>query len=243
MNLSERRQAISHLLDEQAPEDAAAVYYAYHHPDEKTSLVLYPPGASRAEGYVAVSRTGIDLFRPLVTMRLPVDDPVSSRELLDQVLPPGSGAIIYSPAAYLPLLQAFFDISSEEHLQLYVLDPGRFEPIINVLVVQSTTPDGLPRFVIRSQAQNDQVVASAGLNWQTRHFADVSVHTSAGHRRQGWGQSVVAAMVQYVLDSGRTPLYVVAANNIASIELARRVGFRDSGHRRIILQAVRKQLP
>ena len=57
-----------------------AAYYALHHPDDKTTLVV-PPTAEgqRANGYVALSRTGIDLFRPLVTMRLP--QPASRRRL------------------------------------------------------------------------------------------------------------------------------------------------------------------
>ena len=62
------------LLDEIKPADALASYYAFYHPDQKTSLILYPPAATVAQGYIALSRTGMDLFRPLLTMRLPLDD-------------------------------------------------------------------------------------------------------------------------------------------------------------------------
>ena len=49
----------------------------------------------RADGYVAFSRTGIDLFRPLVTMRLPTDrDPAAAQAAADLLrLALGSGQI------------------------------------------------------------------------------------------------------------------------------------------------------
>jgi predicted GNAT family acetyltransferase len=59
-------------------------------------------------------------------------------------------------------------------------------------------------------------------------------------RRQGFGRSVLAAMVQHVLDSGRTPLYHVDERNEASIQLAESVGFLDRGLRVVLLQAVRR---
>ena len=72
MKLPDKRRAIRSLLDERNPADAQAIYYAYNHPDEKTQLITYPPEASVAKGYVCIARTGIDLFRPLLTMRLPI---------------------------------------------------------------------------------------------------------------------------------------------------------------------------
>lgn len=243
MDLAEKRRALRHLLDERDAADAMAAYYAFYHPDDKTQLFLQPPDAARAQGYVAVSRTGIDLFRPLLTMRLPLDDLNASTTLIHNTLRPGTPVIIHVPDAYGPLIHALFAVNVEEQLRVYALDRGRFEPVINVLVVQSTTPDGLPRFIIRSQTEGGQVVASAGLNWQSRYFADIAVNTDPSHRRQGWGRSVVAAMVQHLLESGRTPLYVVAAGNTASMQLAESVGFVDTGVRRFILQGTLKPPP
>ena len=72
--IQDKRRAIRHLLREDDPADAMAAYYALYHPDDKTTLVVPPTTeGQRANGYVALSRTGIDLFRPLVTMRLPTD--------------------------------------------------------------------------------------------------------------------------------------------------------------------------
>lgn len=242
MSLTTKRQSIRSLLSEQDPVDAPAVYYAYYHPDAKTHLVTHLAGVNRASGYLAISRTGMDLFSPLVSMRLPSNDMDAGRELITKALPEGSSVILYVPARYGPLLHALFDIQASEQYRLLVLDRNRFEPIINVLVTQATSPDGLPRFVIRSPQDPSQVVAAAGLNWQTPNFCEISVTTSPGQRRQGWGRSVVAAMVHHQLQNGRTPLYVVGEQNEASLRLAERVGFIDSGERLIFTHATRKNL-
>lgn len=242
-NLTQQRQAIRPLINEREAEDALAAYYAFYHPDEKTHLVTLPPDAERAEGYMAISRTGIDLFRPLVTMRLPLARPADCVKLIHSGIAPGTAVIAHVPAAYGPLLHALFTVNVEEHLRVLVLDPRRFEPIINVLVSQSPTPAGLPRFVIRSQSSDREIAASASLNWQSPHFADIAVSTDPNHRRQGWGRSVVSAMVQHLLDNGRTPLYVVSNNNEVSQQLAESIGFVDRGIRQVLLQGILKPPP
>lgn len=242
MSLEAVRAAIRPLLDQRDPADALAAYYVFSHPIQRTQLIIYPASAKRAEGYVAISRTGLDLFRPLVTMRLPDKDQGGAAELIRDALPEGSSVILYAPLAYEPLLQAFFEIESDEKYRLLFLEPGRFKPVINIHVTQATGPNGLPRFVIRSPQDNSQIAAASGLNWQTSNFAELSVSTAPGQRRQGWGRSVVASMVQYILDSGRTPLYVVGDYNDASLRLAESVGFVDSGKRLIFAQATRRKI-
>ena len=126
--IQDKRRAIRHLLRENEPADAMAAYYALHHPDDKSTLVVPPAtDGQRPTGYVALSRTGIDLFRPLVTMRLPTDrDPNAQQaaaDLLRLALGSGQPAIVSAPVRYLPLLRALFDVQSEEQLRLYVLDP------------------------------------------------------------------------------------------------------------------------
>jgi GNAT superfamily N-acetyltransferase len=245
MTLAEQRRAIRLLLNERDPADAMAAYYAFHHAEERTQLVITPEdaGPGQATGFVTLSRTGIDLFRPLVTMRLPGEsrDYQSSVRLLERALQPGMPVILSAPVAYLPLLHVLLDVQSEEMLRLYALDRGRYEPVINVLVARTTAPNALPRYIIRSnQSASGEVVASAGLNWQSPSFAEIAVFTRPDQRRQGWGRSVVAAIVQELLDSGRVPLYVVAEDNQPSIQLAESVGFVDTGVRETMLQASRK---
>lgn len=244
MTLADKRRAIQHLLNVHDPADAVAVYYAFYHPDEKTELVTYPAEAERASGYVALSRTGIDLFRPFVTLRLPITDLTASANTIYQSLQPEAAVILSGPTSYLPLLQALFTIQAEEHLQVYALDQSRFEPIINVLVTETKAPNNLPRFVIRrSGTDSGEIVAAAGLNWQSPYFAEISVNTSTTYRRQGLGRSVVAAVVEKVLSNGRTPLYVVDPDNEASIQLARSVGFVDTGTREVMIQGTLQPRP
>ena len=233
MTLSEKRQAIRHLLNERSPADATAVYYAFHHPDNKTQIATYPAEATRAEGFAIFSRTGMDLFRPLVTLRLPGSDG-DKMSMLTQLFPQASAMILQIPERDAPVMQAFFDFSTDALFQLMTLDQTRFEPIINVLVTRSIAPNQLPQFSIRNE---QEIVTSAGLNWQSRYFGDIAVHTRPTQRRRGWGRSVVAAIVQELLVNGRLPLYHVSQNNTASIQLAERVGFTDSGIRQLITQA------
>lgn len=243
MNLPEKRRAIRHLLDETDPADAMAANYAFHHPDDKTTLVLAPPESPRASGYVALSRTGIDLFRPLMTARFPAGDLDTVADLLYRALAPGASLFINVPDAHQPLLKGLFDVRTEQFLRVYALDQQRFEPIINVLVTQSTTPDGLPRFLVRSRQTDGDVAASASLNWQSPHFAEISVNTASQYRQRGWGRSVVSALVQHLLASGRTPLYVASEQNQASIKLAQGVGFVYTGARQIFLEATLRPRP
>jgi hypothetical protein len=238
MDLNQRRRAIQHLLSDN-PADAASSYYAFDHPDGKSSVLPYPPDSERAAGFVTFSRTGLDLFRPLVTMRLPISDLETSAAVIYNGIQPETAVIIQAPTDYLPLLQALFDVQTIEHFHLYTLDSNRFEPIISVLVVQTTGHNGLPRFVVRSQ-QDNRVIASAGINWQSPRYASLSVNTEASQRRQGLGISVLSAIVGYVLDNGRFPLYEVNINNIASQHLAGPVGFSNSGADKVLIQAILK---
>ncbi len=243
MTLDAQRLAIRHLINEQEPADALADYYAYYHPDQRTQLIIQPPGAKRAAGYVGISRTAVDLFRPFVTMRLPMDDHAACWDLIAASLPPETPLLVYAPADYEPLLSAFFQIDTLDRLQVLVLDRGRYEPIINVLVTQSEGSNGLPRFLIRSTQDRSEILTASSLNWQTDYFAELSVFTAPEQRRQGRGRSVVAAMCQYLLENDRTPLYAVSENNGPSQRLAESVGFVDLGIRHLLLEASRKTRP
>lgn len=245
--LSEKRRAVQALVSERDPADAQTVYYLRYYPDEKVQLITYPPDGRVASGFVCMARTGLDLFRPLVTLRLPFStslgklDLEASTALIYEAISVSSEVIINAPMSYRPLLEALFEVRRLAILKLLVLERGLFEPIINVLVSRSESYDGQPRFVIRhgqtggTQGQGD-IITSAGLNWQSPNFAEVYVHTKSPFRRQGMGRSVVAAAVQYVLDSGRTPLYVADVDNGASIQLAESVGFVDNNSDLVLIE-------
>jgi GNAT superfamily N-acetyltransferase len=240
MTRAEQRQAIRHLLDENNPADAMAVYFAFYYDESKTAIRPYPPNTPHATGYICFSRTGMDLFRSLVTMRLPIQDVQASAEMIYEIMTVGTAVILSVPENYSPLLNALFEVQTEEKLSLFALRQTQFEPIINVLITQDTGANGLPRFIIRDRQREDVLVASAGLNWQTPKFAEISVSTHPQYRRQGYGRSVVAAMANHLLSNGRTPLYVASETNAASIQLAEQVGFTDTLHRQMMIQAALK---
>lgn len=240
MTLEEQRQSIRHLLDERAVADSQATYYAFYHPDNKTRLVTYPANGIRARGYLCLSRTGIDLFRPLLTLRLPQQasekdyDYEAAAELIKHALPFNSNAIISSPSEYQPILSGLLTVQQERKLKVLVLIPNRYQPVINVLVTRARSPNDHPRYIIKSANEvgtdtGNNVLASAGINWQSPNFAEIYVHTKSPHRRQGYGRSVVSALAGEIMEGGRKPIYVVDTNNSASIQLAESVGFVDTG--------------
>ena len=55
------------------PADALTSYYALWHDPRRTQLTLHYDDQRQADGFVTVSQTGVDLFRPLVTLRAPDD--------------------------------------------------------------------------------------------------------------------------------------------------------------------------
>lgn len=253
MSLNKKRRAIRHLLNEKNPADAQAAYYAFHHPDEKTTLVTYQDTNENVTGYVCLSKTGIDLFRPLITMRLPRSrsktnlDLTAAAELITRAIPIGLAAIINAPVSYHPLLGGLLNINREVQLKVFALDRTRFEPIINVFVSQTDSYNGLPRFIIRQSgdgrpSSRGEIVASAGLNWRSDNYAEMYVHTKNPYRRQGLGRSVVAALVQAVLDQGRTPLYAAHDDNSPSIQLAESVGFVETGAVDVLIEGEMRSL-
>ena len=232
--LIEARRAMRHLLDPNNPADARADYYAFEHPEFKTTLVTHHPGRARAVGYVCLSRTGLDLFRPLVTMRLPYGEMEVGTDLIYNAIPVGSSVLMSVSAENISLIRALFTIEAEQETAFFALDRRRYQPILNVLVTSEVSANNMPRYMIR---RSGETVASASLNWQSPHFGEINVQTSPQHRRQGWGRSVVSAVTTYLVESGRDPIYVASTDNEASFELAQSVGFVDTLHREYFVEA------
>ena len=69
-------------------------------------------------------------------------------------------------------------------------------------------------------------VSFAYAPWRSRRWFDVSVDTLAPARQLGLGTLVAAAMIRGERARGREPVWGADENNLASLRLARRLGFR-----------------
>ncbi len=225
--LREHRALIATFVDEHDPADAPTAYYGLYHDPNRSALFT-----RAGEGFVGRFQTGIDLFRPLVVMRCWRAEPAA--DLLAEALTVGRPYLFFANLNQLPLLGGSLSVSNERILSIYALDSARFTPTINVLVVDKTAPDGTPR----SEIQNGGLQAVAGVNWQSPGFAEIYVHTEPEARQRGWGRSVVAACTARVLQSGRTPIYLVEPDNEASVTLAAGLGYVDTGARQVLADAV-----
>jgi hypothetical protein len=231
-SIHEQRRLVRRLLDDTSPGDAPTAYYALFHDPARSVLFTQVDDAGRVTGFVGRFQTGIDLFRPLVT--LACWDAASAADLLSQALAPGRPYILFANVSQLPLVGGSLRIDSQRILQIHRLDLGRFEHEVNVLVRCEKAHDGTPRCLIGSR----DVMAVAGVNWTSPAFAEVYVHTDAPARQRGWGKSVASAVTQAVLAGGRIPIYLVEPENDASRRLAESLGYVDTGARQVYADVV-----
>ncbi len=228
-DLQREREAIRPLVSLSDPGDALTVYYALYHAPALTRLFVHRGGSGGVDGFLAVCTTGADLFRPLVVMRAQSDEVL--RALLHTHLVPGRPYHFVTPLFYASILEEEIERDEEHVGQVLELDVRSFEPIINVLVVQAPAADGGLRFEIRSKGK---VMAAAGVNWRSPHFAEIYVYAEPEVRGRGWGKSVAAACTSALLAEGVRPLYVVADADEVSSALAAGLGYRDTGRREYI---------
>jgi hypothetical protein len=232
VSIHEQRQIVRHMLDDASIIDAPTAYYALYHDSSRSTIVSTVDRAGRPQGFVGRFQTGYDLFRPLVTMRCRTAE--IAADLLAQVLTPGRPYIFFANLNQLPLIGGSFSSENQRILHIYYLDSTRFQPKVNVMVVEKTTEEGQPRFEIHSGG----LQAVSGVNWISPGFAEVYVYTEPLARQRGWGRSVVAACTEHILRSGRLPLYLVETDNPDSILLAQSLGYVDSGARQIYADVI-----
>jgi hypothetical protein len=220
----EERQRLRVLLDEQSAGDAAAEYYALHHPSDKTKIYTVGSNQGQPNGFIVVARTGLDLFRPLLVPFVGQSEALDA--LLAQVVPEIGAGILRLPAPQLPWLEGVVAVEECTKFEILRLAPDQFEPTLNVLVVESPTPDGNPRYEVRTA---DGEFAAAGLNWMGTRFAEIYMQSSDGARRRRLTRSVMSAMLGRLMGQQRHPLYLVReADPVARTE-AFQLGFRPTG--------------
>lgn len=232
--LAQEREAIRPLLSLTEPGDALTAYYALYHPPALTQLHVHRTAGGLVDGFLASCITGIDLFRPLVVLRAQTD--ALLRDLLRAGLVRGRPYHFVLPLLCASTLKEEVELTEEHIGRILALNPAGFEPVINVLVVPAQGATGGLRFEIRSQ---ERVMAAAGTNWRSPHFAEIYVFTEPEARGRGWGKSVASACTAALLAEGVRPLYVVTEGDEVSSALAAELGYYDTGQRELIAAGVR----
>jgi hypothetical protein len=232
MSIHTQRTQVRRLLDDSSPADAPTVYYTLFHDPARSVLTVQTDETGRETGFVGVFQTGIDLFRPLIT--LCCRDAGGAADLLQQALMSGRPYLLFARQDQLALVGGSLRVENSRLLHIHQLDLRQFQPVMNVLVQHKSAPDGTPRCVIESGG----LQAMAGVNWQSPGFAEIYVYTDADARQRGWGLSVVSALTQVIVKSGRIPLYLVEADNDPSRRLAEKLGYVDSGGRQVFADVV-----
>jgi hypothetical protein len=228
------RDSARDLLNEFDAADGLAAYYTLHHDPTRTALFIHRDQDSMVDSFLVRCQTGFDLFRPLVTLRVRgggVTDP-----LIEEALIPGRPYLLVVPISLVDRVTRYVTLSQVSRNHVYRMDPRRFRPEMNTMVVTGQDPQGNPRAEIRHAKQ---VAAVAGINWRSPIFAELYVNVVKEHQGRGWGAAVVNAIAAQLLKAQVTPLYSVSEENTASQSLAERVGFVDTGAREIVAQAVR----
>jgi hypothetical protein len=233
----DERQAIRPLLSPTDAADALTSYYALWHDPRRTQLTLHQDAQGRVDGFVAVCQTGADLFRPLVTLRAPDHDVTGI--LLRASLAEGRPYQVIVPVNLAAAVREHMEICQSGLLHIYRLNPSRFQPVVNVLVQQVSSPDASTsaisgralRFQIESQGK---VAAMAGTNWRSPTFAEVFVYVHPSGRGRGWGRSVVSACTAALLEERLRPLYKVETANESSIRIAEGLGYEDTGFQEFV---------
>jgi len=221
---ADARAAIAPLLSSQ-PGDALASYFGLEHDAKRTRLILRHDASGHPLAFVAVCQTGLDLFRPLIVLR--GDDSAALQDALREALAPSRQYLFSAPVALRPDLESVAHLHGEAVNRIYALNGANFQPVLNVLVQTSKTPDGQLRATIR--ARDGGAAAEAGTSWISSRYAEVFVQVAESVRGRGLGKSVVSAVSAQILELRRAPLYATTRDNTASNRLAVSLGFRDTG--------------
>lgn len=217
-------RALAAPLLTSAPVDAVASYFALEHDPKRTRLTVRTNTAGRAVAFVAVCQTGLDLFRPMTVMRS--DDDSALKDAIAEALQPRRQYLFNALPSYKPVLDEVAELNGAATHVIYTLNRADFQPIVNILVQTSKTPDGLLRAAVRTRDGGN--AAEAGTSWISSRYAELFVNVIEAARGRGLGKSVVSAISNIVLEMNRTPIYVVDADNTASIRLAQRLGYRNT---------------
>jgi hypothetical protein len=126
MSIHEQRTLVRRLLDDSSAADAPTAYYALFHDPTRSTLSIKQDESGQVLGFAGRFQTGIDLFRPLVTLRC--QDAEIAADLLAQALIPEHPYILFTSLNQYPLVGGSFEIDNHRVLHIYRLDVRRFQP-------------------------------------------------------------------------------------------------------------------
>ncbi len=233
----EDRNQLAGLLDPRSVADALPAYYALSHPADRVALFAYYHSPNVPSGFVVLARTGFDLFRPLAVPF--VATPMGLAALLGAALEPARPVILTLPIEQREWVQDVADLGNALVLDLLRVDSRSYAPILNVLVVEATAPGGLPRYEIRSGGVTH---AAGGLNWIGDLYAEVYLEVSPEATGKPYGKSVLSAITGRLLAEGKVALLRLEESNVAGHVDAYEIGFRRTGERSIVGQAMLKDI-
>ena len=229
----EDRGTLASLLNLHAPADATAAYYALEHPEARTELYVEFAGNGAPRGFLALAQTGYDLFRRLAVPF--AAHPLGLVRLLQEGLKAGQPVLLLLPVEQESWIEGLVELSEQRMLDVFRLHTSHFQPVLNVMVVAAEAPDGGPRFEIRSVSGAH---ASSGTNWRGPHYAEIYIETDDEGRARGFSRSVLAAIAGQLLSERRIALYRIDELDSPGQAEAFEVGFRRSGERSLLAQAV-----
>jgi hypothetical protein len=234
----EERAKLASLVNLHSAVDATAAYYALDHPEARVELFVEYAGNGAPRGFLTLAQTGFDLFRRLAVPF--AAHPLGLVRLLQEALRPGLPVLLLLPMEQESWIQGLLELSEPRVLDVFRLHTSHFQPVLNVMVVAAEGPDGGSRFEIRAASGAH---ALAGTNWRGPHYAEIYVESADEGRARGFSRSVLAAMAGQLLAERRVALYRVDELDTAGQTEAFEVGFRRSGERSLLAQAVLRPEP
>lgn len=228
----EEREIFRPLINKAAVYDAMASYYACDHEDGQVEVYGAFSGRRNPVGFLVRTRTGMDLFRPLLIPFVARQEVLT--DLLDEVLVPSRPVLLMLPVEQWDWINSSIHLSAEKRMDVYRLDPISYQPVMNVLVQSRESPMGWPRYEIRSKSMT---VAAAGVNWAGARFVEVYVDLVENARELAFGRSVLAALSENLLSRGRVPIIRLEDDLAYRRVMLEEIGFKRTGVRLVMCQA------
>lgn len=94
--------------------------------------------------------------------------------------------------------------------------------------------------IIAAAIVDRQIVASARTTALSDGYADIGVYTEPSYRRQGLALAAASLVVNRVQENGRVPVWSAGATNVASVQMAKKLGFKEYARRTYVILDRRK---